>query len=548
MTSGSAWPSVSNVTGRDPPPRASAEPRGLERLRRTRRVVELANREGFDLDGAEQAELATWLAEPVSPERSVGRYLEAIHADRPDLKASYPDLHGRDSNGFARWAWTRGRTEEGLPEEILPLAARPIDPPEPCPAIRVSGFFRETHGLGEVARCYLHGLQSVRVPVTTQTVTLEQLFGPRRRRRFSKQPFGELDCGRKPHAELVCVNGAELDTFISFHPETAGSGRPTIGIWGWETDAVPQSWVKAARALDEVWTYSRYAAANVGQALPIPVVVVPPPVLTPDPGGARPGIEIPDGFVSLSMFDFNSRVARKNPEGLLRAFMSAFEPGEGPHLVIKTINAGHDPDNAAALAWQVAERPDIHLIDRELDSRARAALLARCDCYVSLHRAEGFGLPLAEAMALAKPVVATGYSGNTDFMTPANSYLVGYSLVQIGEGDAIYPSDGMWADPDLRHAATLMRAVWSDPARARAQGALGRIEVGLRHSAAIAGARASRRLQRVIASAESSQVTMRADPALKRARAVARARAKRTLFDLLASMIEANKKKRSDSR
>ena len=131
-----------------------------------------------------------------------------------------------------------------------------------------------------------------------------------------------------------------------------------------------------------------------------------------------------DRFTFLFMFDFFSTLQRKNPLGLIDAFTRAFAPDEGPRLLLKTINARFRPEAADELRRRIGERPDIELVDRYLDPRQNAALIARADCYVSLHRSEGFGLTLAESMALGTPVIATGYSGNIDFTTPSNSYLV----------------------------------------------------------------------------------------------------------------------------
>jgi glycosyltransferase involved in cell wall biosynthesis len=162
---------------------------------------------------------------------------------------------------------------------------------------------------------------------------------------------------------------------------------------------------------------------------------------------------------------------RKNPLGLVRAFSQAFAPDEGPLLVLKTLNSGVDPVGAARLRTAADERSDVLLLDVALPAAKQHALTTLCDAYVSLHRAEGFGLGLAEAMALGKPAIATGYSGNLDFMTPENSYLVPYELVPIPAGIDPYPGGARWADPDLDEAARLLRHVVEYPDEAREKGA-----------------------------------------------------------------------------
>jgi hypothetical protein len=137
------------------------------------------------------------------------------------------------------------------------------------------------------------------------------------------------------------------------------------------------------------------------------------------------------------------------------------------------------------------------VIDRYLEPADNHSLTAVCDCYASLHRAEGFGLVLAEAMSLGKPVVATGYSGNLDFMTPSNSLLVDHRLVPIGPGAEPYPPGGEWAEPDTAHAARLMRDLFDDPEAARRLGAEGAAAIGRSHSLAAAGEVMYRRLESI---------------------------------------------------
>ena len=113
--------------------------------------------------------------------------------------------------------------------------------------------------------------------------------------------------------------------------------------------------------------------------------------------------------------------------------------------------------------------------------------LAASDAYVSLHRAEGFGLPLAEAMLLGKPAVATNYSGNLDFMTPRNSWLVDFRRVALDRGHRPYPAGGTWAEPDLDHAAEQMRHVYRHREDANEVARRGRDELRALLSAAAAG-------------------------------------------------------------
>ncbi len=177
-----------------------------------------------------------------------------------------------------------------------------------------------------------------------------------------------------------------------------------------------------------------------------------------------------DKFLFLFSFDYLSVFKRKNPLAVIEAFTRAFGSGERVGLIIKCINHDRDPAAHAELRAAASAHPEIEVIDRYLDPLDNSSLAALCDCYVSLHRAEGFGFGPAEAMWLGKPVIATGYSGNLDFMTPENSLLVDYRLVPIGAGADPYPADAQWADPDIQHAASLMRGLFDDPERAQRAG------------------------------------------------------------------------------
>jgi glycosyltransferase involved in cell wall biosynthesis len=163
--------------------------------------------------------------------------------------------------------------------------------------------------------------------------------------------------------------------------------------------------------------------------------------------------------------------------------------------VVKTINGVHRPQALEEVLWAARGRGDIHVIDRSLSARERDALVAGCDCYVSLHRSEGFGLTLAECMALGKPVIGTAYSGTTDFMTQDNSYPVPYELTRVGADCEIYPAEGTWADPDHEAAAAAMRRVVEQPDEAQKKGELARRRIEELYSAQAIGATIRARLE-----------------------------------------------------
>jgi len=327
-------------------------------------------------------------------------------------------------------------------------------------AVNVAGFLRGGLGLGEAARLYVAALQSAGVAVQTTAVDppLPETEGAvLKRADFSDLPAA----GRAPY-NLVCVNPPELPRF--YHDVGPGffDGRCSIGSWAWEVNRVPADWAWAFAVVDEIWAYSAYVEQIFRAVAPVPVARVPLPVVAPEITVEPPDLGVPENFTFLFLFDFFSTIQRKNPFGVIEAFTRAFRPGEGPQLLVKSINGDYKPDRLARVRAVAARHPDVHVVDRFVSAAERDALIATCDCYVSLHRAEGFGLPLAEAMALGRPVIATGWSGNLDFMSEDNAWLVRHKPMAVGPEGENYPADGVWADPNLDHAAELMRAVWQD--------------------------------------------------------------------------------------
>jgi glycosyltransferase involved in cell wall biosynthesis len=486
----------------------------------------------FDEPGA--SAFLAWLEGP-APEgaaHGINRYLfHRIGRERPDVVRSYPDLDGPDGAEYVAWCWAFGREELAIPERFLPprggrgdlVGSREAGAEERRPefgepyaasrngadtardggapvrgggmAVRVTGYLGHTLGLGAAARGYAQALRAAGVPVSTVTVPLHHLALPvELESGYGRHSFEDLVHEGRHGFELVAVNADELPTFVERLGERYFEG-PRIGIWGWETNSIPARWQSAFELIDEIWVYSSFMAQNIGAVAPVPVTALAPPVRAPAESPAPRRLGLPDGFLFLFIFDYLSTIQRKNPVGLIEAFKRAFEPGEGPQLLIKTINAPLRPLADEQVLWAAHGRADIHVVDRSLDAGELAGLMAGCDCYASLHRAEGFGLTMAEAMAMAKPVIATGYSGNVDFMNVDNSYLVDYTIGRVGPECEIYPPDGEWAEPSVEHAAELMRRVLEAPEEAAARGARAREDVARKLSPEATGAAMRRRLE-----------------------------------------------------
>ena len=359
--------------------------------------------------------------------------------------------------------------------------------------MEVAGYFQGVMGTGEHGRQLVAALRSQGIAVSI--TTLHPDGSPEDDE--LRSGTGSAQAG-EPFAgfSLLCVNADMV-------PQVAGQlgrrffrGRYAIGFWAWEVSEFPAQFAPAFDYLDEVWVGSRHVGDAVSRGAPKPVTVIPQPVsLEETAGAARPPAGLPSGFYFLFAFDYLSVFERKNPLAVLDAFSRAFPPGSGAKLIVKALNPERDRESHQRLLAAAGAHPDTHLIETRLSRSERDGLMRAADCYVSLHRAEGFGYTLAEAMWLGKPVIATGYSGNLDFMTPENSYLVDYRLVPIGAGKEPYPAGGEWAQPDVDRAAAMMRHVFEHRDEARARGRRAAEEIRTSHGPQAAGQAMRQRLE-----------------------------------------------------
>src|SRR5262249_49375505 len=186
---------------------------------------------------------------------------------------------------------------------------------------------------------------------------------------------------------------------------------------------------------------------------------------------------LPEGrFLFLFCFDGHSTFARKNPDAVVAAFRRAFRPDQPAALGIKVTRRHPDPLALDRLT-RLCHSTGVHLLDEILSREETNALMNACDAYVSLHRAEGLGLTMAEAMALGKPVIATGYSGNLDFMHVSNSLLIDHVLTAVNDPTRTYPASFRWAEPSVEHAAAAMRWVFENQQKARVLGQRAALDV-----------------------------------------------------------------------
>jgi glycosyltransferase involved in cell wall biosynthesis len=333
--------------------------------------------------------------------------------------------------------------------------------------INLVGYLRTESGVGAAARNYLRALQTLSLPVSLHDVSDVQ------GNRSQDRTILEFGATSQYEVNLVCVDAQVHYAVRSALGEDFFEGRYNIAIWAWEQLRFPEKWYDRFAYYDEIWVGTSFIANVLAPIAPIPVIRVPPVLTLAEPdcrqtGRHRLGVNN-DDFVFLFIFDFHSRARRKNPLAVIRAFKTAFGSSERARLVMKCVNA-HSARPDFDQMRQEAEGYPITLYEGYWPIQDVRDLMAACDSYVSLHRSEGTGLTISDAMALGKPVIATGWSGNMDFMNVNNSFPVAYELVKLEENAGPYQAGELWADPSVTHAAELMRQVYTDREGAAARG------------------------------------------------------------------------------
>jgi 2-polyprenyl-3-methyl-5-hydroxy-6-metoxy-1,4-benzoquinol methylase/glycosyltransferase involved in cell wall biosynthesis len=356
--------------------------------------------------------------------------------------------------------------------------------------VNVWGNITSEKGVGEAVRGQTRSFLAAGVPVALNNVFEDTAVN-------LVDEFTDFSDDNPYAVNLIHLNADALLDFVELNRDCLPD-RYNIGFWAWETSTFPNEWWDRFQYLDEIWVGSDFVLDAISRVSPIPVIKT--PLAVPNRSSLSPHSRSHFGlrnktFVFLFAFDYMSIFERKNPLALIQAFRKAFSLREDVMLVLKCAHSEAHPYDANVVK-QACQQANIKIIDG-VTSRAEVnSLMHAADCYVSLHRSEGFGLTMAEAMSLGKPVIATGYSGNMEFMSQANSYPVKYKLTAIEAPQGPY-REGHWADPDVDHAAELMRFVFDNRDEAKTVGRRARTDILRNLSPAATGAVMRNRLLRI---------------------------------------------------
>lgn len=389
------------------------------------------------------------------------------------MTAARPGLHPL----HRLWrALPRGARRGLLVRGTALLAPRPDRPPPPAaPGLVVAGELARASGLGEGARLMLHALGALGVPSwPVQAALMAEDDGLR-------AEAGGAGRGAPPPPRvplLLHVNAPQVPAALLRLGRGMVWGRRVVGYWVWELPVAPPSWRAGVPFVHEVWAPSRFAAAAMEPLLPGRVRVVPHPVALRPPRPAaldRAAFGLPAGaVVTLVAFNLASSLERKNPLAAIAAHRLAFGDRPDRVLLLKVGNPHHFPADFERLRAAAAGAANVRLETRTLPPADHHALIAASDIVLSLHRSEGFGLVLAEAMLLGRATVATGWSGNTDFMDTGCAALVPARLVPVRDPRGVYDAPGaVWAEPDVAEAAAALARLAGDAGARRALAAAG---------------------------------------------------------------------------
>ena len=344
---------------------------------------------------------------------------------------------------------------------MLPRPAAGMPPlPGDAPLV-VAGMFRTGSGVGRAAVSCLEALQregfrpvaaDLSAHFNQADLEVQVPLAP-----FPKDKRGIL---------VLVVNPPEVPAALKALGLRRWHNWRIIASWVWELPVAPEAWRSAEKFVSEIWVPSCFVADAFAGQFDRPVKIVPHFTALP----ALPPPATGDTLCILTLADARSSLERKNPLASVRMFKAAFGSDAHAELTIKCRNLDLYPDYAAELVEVIGGDPRIRMLRETLSIEAQADLLQSCDVLLSPHRAEGFGVPLAEAMALGKHVIATGWSGNLDFMDASCAVLLPSKLIPAIDRTGVYaPLPGaVWAEPDFEAGIEALRAVAATPERRHA--------------------------------------------------------------------------------
>ena len=425
--------------------------------------------------------------------RNAARLINAAPSLRPVYKHVPTQLRSAVKTALYRTHKNRGGT---LSDVGLKQATGTFDQTRKS-GVHLFGYVRSHSGIGQGARGLVEALRSAPTMSSSLPLAVSALSNPQdRRETFAYPEHAPPRAGYR--ISVINANAEQVLRLEELIDPARLDGSYRIAFWLWELAKFPHAHREALSRVDEIWVPSQFVADALRPITNKPVHVLPFAIAPITPAAiTRAHFNLPeDRIVFLTAFDVNSFINRKNPEAVIRAFRDAFDATSprAPVLAIK-VHGDHGTGEAReALNAHIGEASNIVILDQTLKRDEYIALHYQADAFVSLHRAEGFGFNMAEAMLIGKPVIATDYSGNRDFMDATNSCPISARLIDVPQGAYPHHEGQQWADPNHDEAVNAMRSLAGDASLRARLGKAGRATIETRYSSAVTGNAILRRL------------------------------------------------------
>lgn len=393
----------------------------------------------------------------------ITRLMHTIWSMRSDLKEHFDLTRPHNRSAYIDWFAQQAPQEHGLPPQLYDFLPRSDKPDDVCStvagpvdhardeSVQLYGYLRTESGVGEGARGLLHALTDAEVTMHAVTVEPAEFDNT-----VEVEKVADGGGQNTDRITILHVNADRTPELVKAHLSSL-EGQYRIGYWAWELPQFPSAWLPATDCVHEIWCPSRFVASSIQQVTSKPVCVIPHPVEAGGGSGARArqrlGIDETTKII-LTTFDTRSYLARKNPHAALRAFQSAFPSPEHANTIL--VMKSHGPvetEEARRFFSEIAFAKGVLSLHGVMAPSELDDLYAASDAFLSLHRSEGFGLSLARSMAEGKPVLATNWSGNIDFMSDKNSILIDYTLIDVPLGNYPFAEGQSWAEPNIEQAA-----------------------------------------------------------------------------------------------
>ncbi len=363
--------------------------------------------------------------------------------------------------------------------------------------LNIVGYPTAAFGVGESARCMIRAADAAGLPNAVVPLKLNCLAEQ------NDTTYAARLQETNPHSvNVVHLDAPGFADIEHHHGAKFFLKKHTVGYWAWELPEFPDSWIRYFDYVNEIWCPSDFVRDAIAAKSPVPVITMPHAISFDRPTAPttelRAKFNLPaDRFLFLFLYDLHSYAERKNARAAIEAFRLSGLADQGASLVIKTHGVAGNETALENLRASLADLPHTYLIAKSLSRAEIYELEAACDCFVSLHRSEGFGLAVAESMFLGKPVISTDWSATAEFLNETNGCPVDAKLIKLERSHGPYSKGQTWADPDVAHAAEWMRKLHADRALGAKLGAAARATMEKKFSPAAIGARYRARLEAI---------------------------------------------------